>query len=424
MTKDSLKRKIKEEGLAGSVLYYLGRFCSKAELAMVGKWFGNHGKLRQNCIVLKNRTMQDMTDNPRAFYEYLIQNKINENYQIIWMVSDKKKCEKLKCKNVKFVTAENKYGWSSPLSYYYGAVAGFFFYTNNTAYLNFYHCKGQTTVNMWHGCGYKDAAKDNKPPTGKSMMHFDHAMVPGPVFVETKSRYWNCEKEKILALGYPRYDWMLHPSVSRGEALEKLFSHKDMKTVIWMPTFRKSEVLISAENEIELPFQLPALESEAELKALDVHLRECGIFLIIKKHPLQSGWSLDEGAYTNIRYVTEEMLQKSGIQLYELVGLMDGLISDYSSIAVDYMLLDRPLGYVLTDLESYRNTRGFVFENPEAYMPGEKIYNLEDLKDYFSHTAVGEDPFKEERRRLLPAMHTMPKKSGYCEALAEYLNIK
>ena len=34
MTKDSLKRKIKEEGLAGSVLYYLGRFCSKAELAM------------------------------------------------------------------------------------------------------------------------------------------------------------------------------------------------------------------------------------------------------------------------------------------------------------------------------------------------------------------------------------------------------
>ena len=26
-----------------------------------------------------------------------------------------KKCEKLKCKNVKFVTAENKYGWSSPL---------------------------------------------------------------------------------------------------------------------------------------------------------------------------------------------------------------------------------------------------------------------------------------------------------------------
>ena len=83
------------------------------------------------------------------------------------MVSDKKKCEKLKCKNVKFVTAENKYGWSSPLAYYYGAVAGFFFYTNNTAYLNFYHCKGQTTVNMWHGCGYKGCSQRQQAASRK-----------------------------------------------------------------------------------------------------------------------------------------------------------------------------------------------------------------------------------------------------------------
>ncbi len=57
--------------------------------------------------------MQVMTDNPRAFYEYLIQNKINENHQIIgWFPI--RKCEKLKYKNVKLETAENKYGWSSP----------------------------------------------------------------------------------------------------------------------------------------------------------------------------------------------------------------------------------------------------------------------------------------------------------------------
>ena len=424
MTKDSLKKKIKEEGLVGSALYYLGRFFSKAELAVIGKWFGRHGRLRPKCIVLKNRTMQDMTDNPRAFYEYLIRNKINKDYRIIWMVSDRKKCSHLKEKNVKFVTAENRYGWSSPLAYYYGAVAGIFCYTNNTAYLNFYHCEGQITINMWHGCGYKDVARDHTPPAGKSMMHFDHALVPGPVFVETKSRYWKCDREKILPLGYPRYDWMLHPSLTRGQALEKLFSHKDMKTVIWMPTFRKSDVLISAENEIELPFQLPALKSEAELKELDDLLRERKVFLIIKKHPLQSGWSFSEIQYTNIRYVTEELLGKADIQLYELVGLMDGLISDYSSIAVDYMLLDRPLGYVLTDLESYRSTRGFVFDHPEEYMPGEKIYDLKDLKDYFSHISAGEDPYREQRMALLPRMHTMPQKASYSGALAEYLNIK
>lgn len=127
MTKDSLKKKLKEEGLIRSGLYYLGRFFSKAELAVVGKWFGRHGRLRPDCIVLKNRTMQDMTDNPRAFYEYLLQKKINEKYQIIWMVSDKKKCRRQKEKNVKFVTAENKYGWSSPLAYTTGQWQAFSF---------------------------------------------------------------------------------------------------------------------------------------------------------------------------------------------------------------------------------------------------------------------------------------------------------
>ena len=398
MTKDSLKKKLKEEGLIGSGLYYLGRFFSKAELATVGKWFGKHGKLRHGCIVLKNRTMQDMTDNPRAFYEYLLPPTINEKYQIIWMVSDKKKCRSQKTKNVKFVTAENKYGWSSPLAYYYGAVAGFFFYTNNTAYLNFYHCEGQTTVNMWHGCGYKDVARDNKPPAGKSMMHFDHALVPGDVFVKTKSKYWNCSQEKILPLGYPRYDWMLHPGIDRAAMLEKLFAREDARTIIWMPTFRKSDILVSAENKIDLPFQLPALKNERELEELDHCLREKGVFLIIKKHPLQSGWDSSEEKYTNIRYVTEEMLATAGIWLYEMVGVCDALISDYSSIAVDFMLLDRPLGYVLTDLESYRETRGFVFENPEEYMPGAKLYDLSDLESFVCHISEGKDSFKEERR--------------------------
>ena len=73
------------------------------------------------------------------------------------------------------------------------------------------------------------------------------------------------------------------------------------------------------------------------------------------------------------------MLEKEKLQLYELIGISDALISDYSSVAVDYLLLDRPLGYVLADYEIYREKRGFVFEDPLEYMPGEKIYNACDL---------------------------------------------
>ena len=57
-------------------------------------------------------------------------------------------------------------------------------------------------------------------------------------------------------------------------------------------------------------------------------------------------------------------MEKKQIKLYELIGISDGLLSDYSSVAVDYLLLDRPLGYVLADYNIYKEKRGFVFEDP------------------------------------------------------------
>ena len=77
--------------------------------------------------------------------------------------------------------------------------------------------------------------------------------------------------------------------MSKDEILDSLFGWKGKKVVLWMPTFRKSDLGGCAENEIELPCQLPAIQDMNELKELDSYLREQEIILIIKKHPLQNG---------------------------------------------------------------------------------------------------------------------------------------
>ena len=89
---------------------------------------------------------------------------------------------------------------------------------------------------------------------------------------------------------------------------------------------------------------------------------------------------------------------------------------------MDYLLLDRPLAYILTDFEQYQAKRGFVFDNPLAYMPGEILYGLNDLTRFLSHVATGEDLYREERHRLLPIMHN--RCEGYCQRLLEYLKIQ
>lgn len=423
MILDSIKEQFKKKGFWKTIEFYFCRVMSKAALKVVGTYAANHGKLHRNYIIFKNRTMQDMTDNARAFFEYLVHNEAYKNYQIIWMVSDKRKFRKCKYKNVKFVTAESRNGWTSPLAYYYGAVSEFFFYTNNTAYLNLHHCPGQITVNLWHGCGYKDVPREKRENTGASMMHFDYALVPGEAFVETKSRYWKCPKEKILPLGYPRYDWMLHPSMNSQDIMWKMFGMKADKVILWMPTFRNSEVLDSAESKIKLPFPLPGFKNEEELRHLDKTLKHLNVLLIIKKHPVQKEWDIEEDAFENIRFVNQEMLDQKEIQLYELISASDGLISDYSSVAVDYMLLNRPLAFVLSDMQQYKETRGFVFENPQEYMPGEKIYDLKGLEEFAVHVSGEKDLYREERRKLLPVMHQMPVKENYSKALAEFLKL-
>lgn len=55
------------------------------------------------------------------------------------------------------------------------------------------------------------------------------------------------------------------------------------------------------------------------------------------------------------------------------------MVSDYSSIVYDYLLLNRPVVYLLPDFEEYKNAKGFVFHNISLYMPGEKVYDFKNL---------------------------------------------
>ena len=77
-----------------------------------------------------------------------------------------------------------------------------------------------------------------------------------------------------------------------------------------------------------------------------------------------------EEQLTCVQFIQESDLEMAGIQLYELLGQTDALMTDYSSVAVDYMLCDKPIAFLLEDYEAYRKNRGFVFEDPLQYMPG------------------------------------------------------
>ena len=114
-------------------------------------------------------------------------------------------------------------------------------------------------------------------------------------------------------------------------------------------------------------------------------------------------------------------MEKKQIKLYELIGISDGLLSDYSSVAVDYLLLDRPLGYVLADYNIYKEKRGFVFEDPLEYMPGEHIYNVQQFEQFVLDVKNGKDDYENQRKAILAKTHNVT--DNYCKRVLDYFKI-
>ena len=120
--------------------------------------------------------------------------------------------------------------------------------------------------------------------------------------------------------------------------------------------------------------------------------------------------------------MTSDILDANDIPLYKFVALSDGLISDYSSIAIDYLLVDKPIAFTLDDYDLYKESRGFVFENPLDYMPGHHIYNFNDLRVFIECIATGKDSYKEERDRVRKV--TVVQSDHYCLDILNALGVK
>ena len=420
MTLESLKYNIIKRGVVSCALFYFSRLhsriCARAVRAVM--LFRTKA---QNIIVFKNDRNTDFSDNTKALFEYLISNGYQEKYKIVWCVSDKRICSNIISDRVKCVISDSRNGWTSFGAFYYGAVSKFFFYSHDTSFLNNVHCKDQISINLGHGNSYKAPKRDLYEKLDTNY-RFDFLLVSGPAFVDAKARYWHCDRSKILDLGLPRYDWLTAKNDQR-ELLDRLLGHYPAdikKIVIWLPTFYNNEEMGFPENTIRPPLGFSGLSDMLELHKLDALCSDADVMLLIKKHPAQIDWTVS-GKLNNIVVLNDRKMRENDISLCSLMSVCDALITDFSSAAVDFMLLDRPIGYVLTEYEQYKRTRGFIFDDTLRFMPGEKLYGLEDLKRFISDISENIDPFKEERHEIRALMHN--ESEGYCKRLVARIGL-
>ena len=349
----------------------------------------------------------DFSDNARALYEYMLKQKLNKKYKIIWIVDEPNNYKKEP--NIEFISRKIKTKKEIQNFYEIIGKAKYLFFTHPFWYKK--ENKDQIIINLWHGIPLKAGGKDIHTT-------FDYITIPSEFSKKLFHKFVGSVESQYIITGSPRTDLMFEKS----NCLQKITKiNNNTKVIICMTTFKQSAYM--KDSDIIYPFVLPFIENINELKILNNNLKKLNVKMIIKIHHLQKTDLLSKISLSNVLYIEDKDLNEKGIQLYELIGQTDALITDYSSIMFDYMLLDRPIGYFINDLEEYKEKRGFLVEDIDSYMIGKKMKSKEDFNDFLEEIINGKDQYKKEREKFAKKMHKYNDNQN-CKRILKIFNIK
>lgn len=350
----------------------------------------------------------DFDSNGGAFYDYLIRNGYNKQYRIIWLLKNKKD-KKLKLPyNVKYFYLLKP----SIRKDYYISIAKFFTADNCiTPKMR----KEQKSFYLQHGAGgLKNVKGQCSIPNsidyilGMSEKYSD---------IERNQLSISEDDERLVFLGFPSHDVLLSDN---SNEIYKITKKKFNKIVLWMPTFRRGGGFQRNDSLQEQPLGIPLINNMDEYINLNKMLNSINVLLIIKIHPMQTLDNLKIYDLSNIKVLTGQQIKDLNIDNYRLMSCCDAMISDYSGAAYDFIQLDRPLAYVLSDMKEYK--LGFVVEDIKPLLGGKEIYNYQDLKDFIGDVIAGNDLYKEKREKLRDYFYKYHDTNN-CKRLVEFMKL-
>ena len=195
---------------------------------------------------------------------------------------------------------------------------------------------------------------------------------------------------------------------------------KFKKVILWMPTFRKGGGYNRNDSTKEQKLGIPLIESIEAYNYINNILKELDILLIIKIHPKQDLTDLKIGDLSNIIVLTGEKVKKINVDNYKLMKCTDALISDYSGAAYEYLQLDKPLAYVLDDMNEYKI--GFVVEDIHQLIAGHEIYSIDDMVKFIKDISEENDIYREKRKKIRDYIYDYHDGNS-CERLAKLLKL-
>jgi CDP-glycerol glycerophosphotransferase (TagB/SpsB family) len=249
-------------------------------------------------------------------------------------------------------------------------------------------------LNVWHGMPIK-----RLPVSAEVSRQTDRTVATAAIHARHLAETWGLDEAQVAITGLPRND-VLHPS-RRGQRPARLQALAgDRPIVVWLPTFRTAG---SADAVDGVEAGTVTQFAGASPQRVAAMMGRLGAFGIVKPHPLAP--RAEASALEGLAVWTERDLADAGLTLYHLLAHADVLVSDHSSVWVDFLLTGRPMVFAVSDLEEYRRSRGFYFDDIEALLPGPLVTDLASLERELSSALAGGEAWAARRQIALSDHH-------------------
>lgn len=244
----------------------------------------------------------------------------------------------------------------------------------------------QVFLNTWHGTPLKTLGRDmhtGLKDLGNNQTQFlmsDYLLYPNEYtrdHIMDAFGLANLYGGKVILAGYPRND-ILCNNPQRDELRHNLGLGNDTRAYAYMPTWRGETISTSDVAKYQA-------EIESILSTLDALLDD-SIVIFVKLHQVVMK-KIKLSKYRHIRPFD------AYLETYNFLSLMDGLITDYSSVFYDYANTGREIILFTYDYDQYLSSRG-VYTDIKS-LPFPLIYATTDLANYLnkSHQFEPDDKY-------------------------------
>ena len=338
-------------------LYYISFFIPKNKNIWVfGAWFG-----------------EKYADNSKALFEFV--NNNDKEIFAVWLTQSKIVFKYLKLKGM------NVHYTYSLKGYYYSAIAKFVFVSTGMHDINRFVSTNNIKVQLWHGTPLKKIMYDvGSGPTVSELLLFF--------------------KQIFMPFDFNNYKYLLSSTNNINDSLNSAFLDKIENIII--KGYPRNDQLFSCNKESLITF-LPTHRGEGnggiqkifnsfDSIKIDSFLMKNNYKLKIKPH----FYDLD-----NVNIIESKVISviKEDIDLYELLSKTDILITDYSSVYFDFLLLDRPIIFTPFDMKEYLNKDRELYYNYNDVTPGPKCKDWNEVMNEIEKLMNGEDNYRKERKK-------------------------